>query len=134
MRAPAVRFTIRRMMIAVAVFGVVLGVWLELSRLARIAAARRRDAASYAASEAIARKFALQYSRQAQQYLSSAESSGPSNAGFLEELRRVASYAESAAARYRRNADYWAMMNKKYERAARAPWSSVEPDPQPPIE
>lgn len=55
--APAMgqfRFTVRRLMIAVAVVAVVLAAGLEAARLARISAARRRHAASCAASEALA--------------------------------------------------------------------------------
>jgi hypothetical protein len=139
MRRLPFRFTVRGMMFVVAVFGVVLGGWLEVSRLIRIATARRRDAASYAASAALARKFARQYSSTASQYswmaeesLRAAESSGPANSALSEQLKQVASLRVSAAARYDRNADYWAIMNKKYERSARSPWFSVEPDPQPP--
>lgn len=132
MRMPRGRFTVRRMMAVVAVFGVVLGGWLEVSRLVRISNARRRDAASYASSEALARKFARHCSQQAQESLRVAESSRLSEVGFSQEMERVASTAGRMAARYSRNADHWAMMNKKYERAARSPWFSVEPDPQPP--
>jgi hypothetical protein len=40
--------------------------------------------------------------------------------------------AGDMAARYSRNANYWAMKSRKYDRAARFPWRSVEPDPPPP--
>jgi hypothetical protein len=136
MRRPRMRFTVRRMMVVVAAFGVVLGGWLEVSRLARVSTARRRDAASYAASEALARKFARQSSRFAQELLGVARSSRPSavQSDFSQRLELEASIAEESAARSQRNADHWAMMKKKYERAARFPWSSVGPDPPPPID
>src|SRR3712207_6643309 len=115
MRPPRVRFTVRRMMVVVAVFGVVLGGWLEVSRLARISTARRRDAASYAASEALARKFAHRASQQAQALLRSAEDFQPSDADFSQRLKRDVATAGNMTARYSRNADHWAMMSKKYE-------------------
>ena len=136
MRPLRLRFTVRRMMVVVAVFGIVLGGWLEVSRLVRVSTARRREAASYAASEALARKFARQSSQFAQELLRVAKSSRPSaiQSDFSQRFELKPSIAEDNAARSRRNADHWAMMKKKYERAARSPWFSVEPDPPPPID
>jgi hypothetical protein len=134
MRPFRVRFTVRQMMILVAAIGIVLGGWLEASRLVRISIARRRDAASYAAYEALGRKFARRSSQQRQEALEAAASSRPRDVGFSREMERVASIAGSMAARYDRNADHWAGMKKKYERAARSPWFSVGPDPPPPID
>jgi hypothetical protein len=127
-------FTIRQMMVVVAVTGVLLGGWLEAARLIRVATTRRREAASHAASEALVRKFATSSSQQAQELLQSAEQWRSSNPRFAQEVKRSASIAWDQAERYNRNADYWAMLHKKYDRAARLPWSSIEPDPPPPID
>jgi hypothetical protein len=110
----------------------VLGGWLEVTRLARVAAARRRDAASFAASEAAARKYARRYAQEAQAALRQAEALRPSDARGAQEMRRAASFAGSLADRYRRTADYWAVKSRRYGRAARTPWLAVAPDPPPP--
>jgi hypothetical protein len=132
MRPPRLRFTVRRMMTLVAASAIALGCWLEVSRLRRVSAARRRDAASYAASEALARKFAQQSSQRRQEFLEEAERLRRSDSPFASEMERVASRLADQSSSYRRNAAHWAMMHKKYERAARSPWFSLAPDPPPP--
>jgi hypothetical protein len=145
-----VQFTTRRLMIAVAVVAVLLAVGLEAARLARISAARRRYAASCAASEVLARKRALGFSQSAkaaQTELHSIRSRPDLNVGGLppaswalldrsflrlsESFETLASKLESSATSYSRNAAFWASMRRKYERAARSPWFAIEPDPPP---
>jgi hypothetical protein len=126
MRRPRVRFTVRRLMIVIAVVGVLFAVGLETTRLRRISAARQQALTSYAAYEALARKFSAQQSpMETKAREGSAES-------LAEDLEKAATISARMAARYQRNADYWDMMSKKYADAARYPWRSVEPDPPPP--
>jgi hypothetical protein len=108
------------MMVVVAAFGIMLGGWLEVSRLVRVSTDRQRQAASYAASEALSRKFARQPSHFAQELLKVAKSCRPSEVqtDFWQRFALKASIAEDNAVRSRRNAEHWAMMKQKYERAA----------------
>jgi hypothetical protein len=144
-----VGFTVRRLMITVAGVAVLLAVGLEAARLARISAARRRYATSCAASESLSRKRALQFSQQARAVRDELDSIRSRhvmtrNEGGLPGAAREAvnrsfdqlwvalelKYRDTAA-RYVRNADYSATIRRKYTRAARSPWLSLEPDPPP---
>jgi hypothetical protein len=145
-----VRFTVRRLMIAVAVVAVLLAAGHEAARLARISAARRQYAASCAASEALSRTRALGFAQAAQttqKELESMRSQYSLNPGRPSPAIRAAMDRSfdrlsqtwvdlalrfgSTAASYGRNAAYWGAMRRKYERGARTPWRSVEPDPPP---
>ncbi len=123
---------IRTLMVVVAVVGIVFGAWLEATRLARISAARRREAASFGASEALGRKLAQQRVQSAKALVLAANTADHRHSAFIDGMKRDASRAEEQAAEFQHNADYWGMMRKKYEDAARQPWRPVSPDPSPP--
>jgi hypothetical protein len=93
MRLPRARFTVRRMMVVVAVAGVAL----QGARLAGLSLRYRRLAESYAGWGRWPRKS-----------------------------------SEEARARERRKVAWAHALARKYERAARAPWLPVEPDPPEP--
>jgi hypothetical protein len=149
---PQVRFTVRRLMIAVAVVAVVLSAGLEAARLARISAARRRYASSCAASAALSSKFALSCSQTAEAvrkqadslrsrpalgvgriWPASREAAQPGTVPLAEQWDSFVSLREGTAARYSRNAAHWALVSRKYERAGWTPWREVEPDPPAPF-
>jgi hypothetical protein len=119
MRIPRLRFTLRRMTLAVAVLALILGglriVWLR-DRY-------RRAAASYAATENLQRGF-LRFAEgdaEAEEDLAIAfgyKISGEDKEQQATEIRVM-----------RRKADYLEMMRRKYERAAARPWMPVDPDP-----
>jgi hypothetical protein len=147
------RFTVRRLMCVAALVAAMLAVGLEWTRLARKTAARRQYAASCAASEALARKFAVQYSQHAKAikeelaklrshtFLDTTGIPARDQEAlhqlaarrFSETWERTLSLTEDKVATYDRNAGFWGSMRRKYERAARWPWRVVEPDPPPPI-
>jgi hypothetical protein len=104
---PRFRFTVRRMMVAVAIVGIC--VWGEWMRRASVA---HRERAEHF------RLLGLPSSHTGVALLTSAEE------------RRIA--LASAEARERRFNRYYEFMIAKYERAARYPWLPVEPDPPEP--
>jgi Est1 DNA/RNA binding domain len=146
------RFTLRCLMLTVAVVAVVLAAWVETVRLARISSARRHYAESCAASAALANKFALRYRQHAQAAqveLDSLQTRPVANLGPVPPEDRAAQErfaalqmaktwegilerAQSTAATYARNSDHWSRMHQKYARAARTPWLSIDPDPPAP--
>lgn len=113
MRWPRVRFTVRRMMIAVAITGVTLGVGLVLHR--RAAAYRSR--AAYHEAKAV-----TWMGVHAENDAWATDTSNPERASRAQWAVEQA----WAAIVYHRN------MCDKYLHAARYPWLSVEPDPPEP--
>jgi len=105
MSLPRVRFTLRSMMVAVALVAVGLGVcrkWqIRVDRLddARLCATRARVNRAWMGSD------------------------GPHPTKWSPD----GNWHEA-----RRRAYYWDKMRRKYERAAAYPWFSIEPDPPPP--
>jgi tetratricopeptide (TPR) repeat protein len=107
------RFTMRRMMIAVALVSIVLAGCLEWIRLSR-----RRDVFNeIAAAHLQEEEFRLRSVRFVKEEVLSVL-----NASGIEEMMRRE--ADAAA--------YHASMKQKYIRAANRPWWPVEPDPPPP--
>jgi hypothetical protein len=109
MRLPRMRFTIRRMMVVVAVASVLLGITAGLLR--------RRDSL---------KRRAEYYARKASRELMSgmsitqATTFGPSPM----EVRMQEAYFKLA--------DHYTVLELKYKRAADHPWLPVGPDPPPP--
>jgi hypothetical protein len=111
---PRARFTVRGLMIAVAVAGALLGAAVEALRLRRRSAEYAALAGRHAANERTFRAIAA---------------AGPGGALLL--------IAHGPGTRSRRTtpgaeADHEAALRLKYERAARYPWLPVAPDPPEP--
>jgi tetratricopeptide (TPR) repeat protein len=160
MRLPHVRFTVRRMMVEIAVLAIVLGCTIEAIR-----AKRRRDVfLNKAQAHARDEQFNLVMVRSARQQATLAESDlkwlesvslDPGRAEPLEwpysdpalrqrlealswpraEMERVrgnAAWHRDRAARHAEMTAYHSTLKRKYLRAAAGPWWSVESDPPPP--
>lgn len=155
MRLPRVRFTVRRMMIAVAVVAIALGIAFGVARLKR-----RRDAyliktASFASLESFEIRFRKSDLDYAQWARSMAEKERlflkrmPTEPGGLvpEEMRAASAalfaeladgHTQEAATSLQkaelgaRRAHYFGRLKRKYERAAFYPWLPVVPDPPEP--
>jgi hypothetical protein len=110
MRMPRVRFTVRRLMIAVAVAALLLGGDVLWRKRAGYLARANVEAASEMQSRALIKV-----------YESAIETSAaPSVADGYRHWVEV----------HREEADYHGRLRRKYERAARYPWLPVEPDPR----
>jgi hypothetical protein len=116
------RFTIKRIMLAVAVLALIMGglriVWLRDGY--------QKTAAYYAMMENLHRDFVrfVEESARAEQELARA---------FGDKALREDKEQQAAEARgIQRQADYYAALRHKYQRAARRPWNFVGPDPLPP--
>jgi hypothetical protein len=127
MRSRRVRFTVRRMMVAVAVVAVGLGIRAQLarrhkwSRFYEIKAARlERSVTAYRGYAAISHE----------QWLADCRDVGEVNRKGGETWGPRRYMPEPAFAR--RMAVHWGMIAQKYHRAATEPWWPVEPDPPPP--
>jgi hypothetical protein len=129
MRLP--RFTLRRMMVVVAVAGLGLGIEMTRERRVVLLAIESRHAAD-----------AAMYRQSSNLYASSARKqrdlASKTRQGFAtertraKELDQVAGLIEGEAQGYRTLADYHEAMRAKYRQAARFPFLAVEPDPPSP--
>jgi tetratricopeptide (TPR) repeat protein len=156
-RLPRIRFTVRRMMAAVAVTALILGGSVEAVRLKR----QRDKFLTKAAEHARGKEVALETERlcveRAQSFKSSWERIAPHLNGRglgVATDQRVAAIAEMEtsravvldkdvakwrwewwarqAAMYHASAAYHTALNQKYREAASRPWLSIELDPLPP--
>jgi hypothetical protein len=117
---PRFRFTIRWMMVVVAIVAIGLFGSIEYLRLSRVARMHRFRARVHFASS-------LNHSRVSRSFLEQAEPPpvGSGNSEAIPGLRRVAALEGALAGHYSR-------LTAKYERAARYPWLPVAPDPPEP--
>src|SRR4051794_11049283 len=111
MRPPRVRFTVRRLMVAVAVVAVCMGLLTMRQR----AATRRARALSHAAKADERRVVVAVWRR-----------------GNVRLINITREQAEADVGRCERAATYHEAMRRKWEEAARHPWLAVEPDPPEP--
>lgn len=142
MRLPCPRFTVKRLMVAVAAVALVLGCSIEAVRLKRWRDVALKRAQEHAQHEQLNRdleRSALEMVK-TQEWIADrdpalsrrlerldrkwAEFVGQQKAAAAEERDRAAKYAEAAA--------YHAALRWKYLRAAAHPWLPVEADPPPP--
>lgn len=112
MGLPRVRFTVRGLTVAVMLAGLLLGggAW-HRRRIGFL-----RWATMYARSEANDRRMAADERREAEARRA---------AGELGRARDLVQQAAGDEAR----AEHWAKLRRKYERLARYPWLTAEPDP-----
>ena len=109
------QFTVRRLMVAVAIMALGLGVLVELLRRR---ASYNQGATYHAAKEA-----------QFKQLDETLESIRSNLSAYARAMRRVSNREESRTARLVR---YHATLKGKYRSAASRPWLPVEPDPPAP--
>ena len=114
MRLPRVRFTVRRMMVAVAVFGLLFGAGVTRQRWAY-----NRSMVNYHANE----------ERRMRLLLSGGWITETDEAGTRKKLR-VGRNIEREPVQQRLM--YHILMGDRYQRAARRPWLAVAPDPPEP--
>ncbi len=105
-RLPRVRFTVRRLMVAVALAAVAIGGVAWVARVERLASEYRRQYARHSA--------------EVQRYGEEASKALGLGGGRERHVRAS------------RLAAYHARLESKYGRAAHNPWLPVEPDPPPP--
>jgi hypothetical protein len=113
MRLPRFWFTIRRTMIAVAIVAVGMGVFEARRRWTTVSSAYRTKALYLGLQEGLEEENA----RTADRAPWFAKASSPDS-------------PETAVTQYRRRAEQYRLLKRKYEQAARCPWLSFEPDPR----
>jgi hypothetical protein len=118
MRRPRLRFTVRRLMVAVAAIGGASGAYLGIMTEGRLAQAYRRRAAEHRMWEEVHRQSGERFRML---WLEAVESKDPEH----EDFRSTAEWDE---ARRRWHGE----LMRKYEYAASRPWLPVEPDPPEP--
>jgi tetratricopeptide (TPR) repeat protein len=157
MRWPRPRFTVRRIMVAVAVLALFLGGSLEVIRLKRFRDECLKRAATHAESE----RYSLEMEQHDRQWAERIEGSFGTTQRFLASLEGTLSRASArlkptivdqqkrfteAAEQEKRDAAKWrgdatrdaesaayhGALKRKYLRAAARPWWPIEPDPPPP--
>jgi hypothetical protein len=131
MRLPRVRFTVRRLMIAVAIIAILCGVGLQIRlaiRLSRLSAEYAQRVAKFADFESTWRK-SERHHRQRGEELRKLVDDPRQGVGGPEFWRRQAKGEADEAEKLKSLADFHASMKAKYQAAARRPWIDVEPDP-----
>ena len=114
MRMPRVRFTVRRMMVAVAAIAVLLAGGIKAARMSRLARTHQMYATQHGLSEAIERRNVNIF-----EYAKITNKKRPDICAIFDQLARVA----------RLRVDYYAVLKVKYADAATHPWKDVPPDP-----
>jgi hypothetical protein len=130
MRLPRVQFTVRRLMIAVAVVAILFGVGLHI-RLSRLSANFAKRAAMYAKFESVWREQGL-FCREQEEQLRKWANDPRQGVDGPEFWGRLAQDETDRAEKLKTLADFDASMKAKYEAVARRPWLPVEPDPPSP--
>jgi len=130
MRLPRVRFTVRRMMIAVAIVGVLLASGMEARWLHR----KHREYVNRASIDSEGERLYSEWAAWDIKHESDLRSMFKryGHEGLDDWARRMADYHGRQAAKFTLWANYHARMKAKYEAAARRPWLPVEPDPPEP--
>jgi hypothetical protein len=136
MNLPRVRFTIQRLMIAVAIAGLILGIAIGGVRLLRRHGQFQGLAEMHAKIAGIWREEEQSWSRVVA--LCEVMMRGEGDGGFFgfgprkDSYRAKAVHYRAAVAKAVLKVSYRDAMRSKYQRAARYPWLSVEPDPPEP--
>jgi hypothetical protein len=151
------RFSIRAMMIAVAVLGIILGVGIVTHRISRAARLYQQRSNNAAQKIRYFHSMALQYEDGAEQLLKKMKQPNPASAtqgqmdsrqpvgaggSYEARMKRYKAIAETVAQGrqsrhpmviwYHEKAAYEAMLADKYDRAMWRPWLPVAPDPPEP--
>jgi hypothetical protein len=131
MGLPRVRFTVRRLMIAVAVVAVLIGAGLQIRRairLCRLSAEYAQQAAKYAEFETTWRQ-SERHHREREQELRKLVDDTRQGVGGPEFWRQQAKGESDEAEKLKSLAEFHANMKSKHQAAARRPWIEVEPCP-----
>jgi hypothetical protein len=142
MRLPRLQFTVRRMMIVVAIAAVALGANELRRRKDRYDSLRSthewRGRSSISSAEFHASTAAAN-EREVERLRAAVRSRNHASRPEAEAVAQITSNIEGAAAieraaerQFRARARFHELLRKKYERAARYPWLVVEPDPPEP--
>ena len=136
MRLPRVRFTVQRLMAAVAVVAIAFGAEMtrrrsvsyrdKANRCASIEAGWRDGGESYDRSAAKHKKDLRELEAYAEGYGGHFRESWKP---LIDPATQSVTLASGKAEICHRWAAYWGALRVKYERAARRPWLPVEPDP-----
>ena len=133
MRIPRVRFSVRRLLIGVAVVAVVVGGLLQAWVWPRVARARVRQAVFYGGMARYNRFMADRLASQIDDATETIRVRIKFGAGDSEaELRRFRQGIPvwtAAIPRHRDRADWAEGLARTYRRAALKPWQSLDPDP-----
>ena len=132
MRVPRVRFTVRRMMVAVAIVAVVMGATIEAKRFGRLSRQYQRKAIASAREERLwhrALRGGMASEVEAQQLSAVLRAKDQDLADLWAE---AASESSGAVRGVREIVAHHARLRRKYEHAASRPWESVAPDPREP--
>jgi hypothetical protein len=148
MRLPRVRFTVRRMMVAMAVVGVAIwGIvqtnrWRERTRYYTARAdfldlQARWDLFRESQSRSMAAKFwetgkRGRFDERTIAILRDRRRTIGDRFDYIARIERNAASYDESAVFSKRLADYHSSLSKKYRRAARYPWLRVAPDPPEP--
>jgi hypothetical protein len=146
MRLPKYRFTVRRLMITVAVVGMLLGLeygrrrratCLELATMHAGLEYRHRRIAGSTETQARRFRFRAEQIRITKRLRSELARNGivtddGANLDDTAALDAEATRSEFQALKELRDAEFQGRLRAKYEHAARTPWLPVEPDPADP--
>jgi hypothetical protein len=121
------RFTVRRLMIAVAVVAILLAVGLEARWMHQKYQGYTRRAFLHAYGESMYSEWVAREIKSEAGYRSMVEKYGQT--GFEVHLLHLADLNGRNAAKHTLWAEYHTRMKVKYEAAMRRPWLPVEPDP-----
>ena len=133
MRLPRVQFTVRRMMVSVAVVAVLVAN-VELMRRHVVSRALATKHAAMQAELEAARRLAEERAKWVELLAERGEVEAPTSFPLIDPLAGATTLSEVRAlsTRYAKQAAYHAQLRRKYERAAARPWLPIEPDPPPP--
>jgi hypothetical protein len=123
MRLPREPFTVRRLMIAVAVVAILLGVSLHVRNVSLYS----MRISHHSKCESSWREDEWRHRKRAEEIRKLAED--PGQRSGAEWWRQYAERETVRADKFKALADYHGQMKTKYQAAARRPWLPVEPDP-----
>ena len=150
MRLSRPRFTIRRIMILVAIVGVALGGTILAARLKRRAELFQTQATFFGSLEKFYQRSrdlhlkslesALEFQKKTAELMRETEQIRPGASDLIDQLKSElgikddrAESLEETIELERKQISYFSLMRRKYQRAASRPWEPVTPDPPLPV-
>jgi hypothetical protein len=132
MRLPRLRFTVRRLMLVVALVGA--GMWgVKLWRLSREHAGRARSAWASEGFYRLVNERSLKNAIRCEELAARMPYEDPIRRDwFAVSMQQLALESREDAVKWLAKAGHYAASARKYERAARYPWLPVEPEPPEP--
>jgi hypothetical protein len=133
MRLPRMRFTVRSVMFAIAVVAIAISGVLWGRKMRRLSGEFARAATANKQLESQCREFEGHWRSMLGPFEELARSKPDippgSVAEFQKNQQQMLDIVRKNAVRWAQVADHHAALKRKYERAARYPWLSVDPDP-----